>query len=127
MVSLHIVLSAATRGLIGAREFALMKSTAILINTSRGPIVNEHALISALQARRIAGAGIDVYDVEPLPADHPLRQLDNAVLTPHLGYYTRELLGMYYEDAVEAIAAFVTGRAIRVVNGRADGVVPPAV
>ncbi|HKI41430.1 MAG TPA: D-2-hydroxyacid dehydrogenase family protein, partial [Mycobacterium sp.] len=92
VVSVHLVLSERTRGLIGAPELALMKPTAYLINTSRGPIVDEAALIAALETGRIAGAGLDVYDVEPLPPDHPLRRLPNATLTPHLGYVTREML-----------------------------------
>ncbi len=88
IVSLHVVLSERTRGLIGRGELALMKPSAYLINTARGPIVDEAALIAALRDKRIAGAGLDVYDIEPLPADHPLRSLDNVVLSPHLGYVT---------------------------------------
>jgi phosphoglycerate dehydrogenase-like enzyme len=116
VVSLHVVLGDSTRGLIGKREIALMKSTVVLVNTSRGPIVDESALLTALREKRIAGAGLDVFDVEPLPAHHPLRALDNAVLTPHLGYYTRELLSMYYQDAVEGIAAYLDGHPIRLVH-----------
>lgn len=118
VVSLHVVLSDSTRGLIGARELGLMKPAAVLINTSRGPIVNESALLGALQEKRIAGAGLDVYDIEPLPTDHPLRRLDNAVLTPHLGYYTRELLGMYYQDAAAAITAYLDGYPINLVHAQ---------
>jgi phosphoglycerate dehydrogenase-like enzyme len=116
IVSLHVVLSERTRGLVGARELGLMKPTAILINTARGPIVDSAALMAALRERRIAGAGIDVYDEEPLPADHPIRRLDNAVITPHLGYVSEETLRVWYEDTVEAIAAFLAGRPIRLLR-----------
>jgi phosphoglycerate dehydrogenase-like enzyme len=94
----------------------MMKPTSILVNTSRGPIVDESALIDALQRRVIACAAIDVYDAEPLPADHPLRSLDNALLTPHIGYVSEELYRVFYEDAVEDIAAFVAGAPIRVIK-----------
>ena len=90
MLSIHLVLSDRTRGLFGAAELALMKPTAVLINTSRGPIVDEHALIEALRERRIAGAGLDVFDREPLPPGHELTTLENTVLLPHLGYVTEE-------------------------------------
>jgi len=113
IVSLHVVLSPRTRGLIGAKELALMKPTAYLINTARGPIVEEAALIAALRERRIAGAGLDVYDIEPLPADHPLRKLDNVVLSPHLGYVTAENLRTCYTGVVEDIRAFLDGKPIR--------------
>jgi phosphoglycerate dehydrogenase-like enzyme len=93
-----------------------MKHTAVFVNTSRGPIVDEAALIDALRTDRIAGAGIDVYDQEPLPRDHPLRGLRNAVLTPHLGYVTRGSYEVYYRDAVEDVAAFLAGAPIRVVT-----------
>ena len=83
---IHVVLSQRSRGLVGAKELGLMKQTAYLINTSRGPIIDEAALLAALHDKKIAGAGLDVFDVEPLPKDHPLRKLDNVVLTPHLGY-----------------------------------------
>lgn len=86
IVSLHIVLSERTRGLIGAKELALMKPSAILINTSRGPLIDEDALLEVLQKKKIAGAGLDVFDVEPLPLDHPFRDLNNVTLSPHMGY-----------------------------------------
>ena len=127
VVSIHLVLSDRTRGLVTARELGLMKPTAYLINTSRGPIVEEAALIEALGADRIAGAGIDVYWSEPPPADHPLRAMDNVTLTPHLGYVTRETLHAFYSDSIEAVAAFLDGAPIRVANpqalepGRGDG------
>ncbi len=119
VVSVHLVLSERTRGLIGAPELALMKPTAYLINTSRGPIVDEAALIAALETGRIAGAGLDVYDVEPLPPDHPLRRLPNATLTPHLGYVTREMLSAFYADTVDAVVAWLDGTPVRVANPEA--------
>src|ERR1700741_3297707 len=98
VVTVHLVLSGRTRGLIGAPEFALMKQTARLVNTSRGPIVDEAALIEALQVRRIAGAAVDVFDIEPLPAEHPLRKLQNVLATPHIGYVTEDLYRTFYGD-----------------------------
>ena len=89
-ITIHVVLSQRTRGLIGANEFGLMKPSAYLINTSRGPIIDEAALIAALRERKIAGAGLDVFDVEPLPLDHPFRKMDNVVITPHLGYVSEQ-------------------------------------
>ncbi len=115
VVSIHLVLSARSRGLIGAAELGRMKPTAVLVNTSRGPIVEEAALIDALRARRIAGAGLDVYDTEPLPPDHPLLGLPNVVLTPHLGYVSREGLAEMYGQAVEDLAAYRRGEPIRVI------------
>ena len=119
VVSIHVVLSERTRGLVTARELGLMKPTAILINTSRGPIVVEADLVAALKAGAIAGAGLDVFDQEPPPPDHPLRSLDNVTLTPHLGYATRETLEAFYSDSLEAIAAFADGAPIRVSNPEA--------
>jgi phosphoglycerate dehydrogenase-like enzyme len=119
VLSIHLVLSERTRGLIAESELALMKPHAYLINTSRGPIVDEAALIAALRTGRIAGAGLDVYDVEPLPPDHPLRLLPNVTLSPHLGYVTREMLGAFYSDTVEAVAAWLTGTPIRIANPEA--------
>jgi phosphoglycerate dehydrogenase-like enzyme len=119
VVSIHLVLSERTRGLVGARELGLMKPTAFLINTSRGPIVEEAALIDALASRRIAGAGIDVYDVEPPPPDHPLRFMRSVTLSPHLGYVTRETLHAFYSDSIEAVAAWLDGNPIRIVNRKA--------
>jgi D-3-phosphoglycerate dehydrogenase len=116
IVSLHVVLSPRTRGLIGASEFALMKRSAYLVNTARGPIVDEAALIAALQEKRIAGAGLDVFDVEPLPGDHPLRKLDNVVLSPHLGYVTAENFRTCYGGVVENIRAFLAGKPIRLMQ-----------
>jgi phosphoglycerate dehydrogenase-like enzyme len=121
VLSIHVQLSERTRGLVTARELALMKPEAYLINTSRGPIVVEADLIAALRAGRIAGAGLDVYDVEPPAADHPFRTLDNVTTTPHLGYVTHETLTAFYADTVEAVAAFANGAAIRVANADALG------
>ncbi len=116
IVSIHVRLSDRTRGLVTARELGLMRPDAYLVNTSRGLIVDEAALIAALGGGRIAGAGLDVFDQEPLPADHPFRRLDNVTLTPHLGYTTRETLAAFYGDMPEAIAAFARGTPIRVIN-----------
>jgi phosphoglycerate dehydrogenase-like enzyme len=116
VVTIHLQLSDRTRGLLGAAELARMKPTAILVNTSRGPIVDEAALVAALRAGTIAGAALDVYDVEPLPADHPLRGLDNAVLTPHLGYVTEPGFRAMYRQAVEDIRAFLDGAPARLVS-----------
>ena len=119
VVSVHLVLSDRTRGLIGERDLSLMKPSAYLINTSRGPIVEEAALIEVLSSRRIAGAGIDVYDAEPPAPDHPLRALPNVTLSPHLGYVTRETLHAFYSDTVEAVTAWLDGAPIRIVNREA--------
>jgi phosphoglycerate dehydrogenase-like enzyme len=116
VLSIHVQLSDRTRGLVTARELALMKPEAYLINTSRGPIVVEADLIAALRTTRIAGAGIDVFDVEPPPADHPFRTMDNVIVTPHLGYVTYETLRAFYTDTVEAVLAFSNGKPIRVAN-----------
>jgi phosphoglycerate dehydrogenase-like enzyme len=119
VVSIHLVLSERSRGLVTARELGLMKPTAYLINTSRGPIVEEAALIGALRSGAIAGAGLDVYGSEPPPADHPLRSLTNVTLSPHLGYVTRETLHAFYADTIEAVAAWLNGTPIRIANRRA--------
>jgi phosphoglycerate dehydrogenase-like enzyme len=107
VISIHMVLSARTIGLIGATEFALMKPSARLINTSRGPLVVEAALLDALGNRRISGAAIDVYDVEPLPQDHPYRRVENLLATPHIGYVTRGLYERFYRDSVANISAWL--------------------
>ena len=116
VISIHTVLSERTRGLVGAEDLARMKPTAYLINTSRGPIVDEAALEEALANGTIAGAGIDVYSVEPLPADAPIRALDNAVLTGHTAYVIKEFFNISYGEVVEDIAAWRAGKAIRVLN-----------
>ena len=106
-ITIHLVLSDRTRGLVGAPELALMKPSAVLVNTSRGPIVDEEALIEALRAGTIAGAGLDVFDNEPLPADHPLRSLPNTVLTGHTGYVMLENYALSYSDAVADIKGWL--------------------
>lgn len=115
IVTIHVVLSGRTRGLLGAEELSSMKSSAYLVNTSRGPIVDESALIDALTSGTIAGAGLDVFDIEPLPLDHPLRSLPNTVLTPHMGYVTDETYRVFYGDAVENVRAFLEGNPVRVI------------
>jgi phosphoglycerate dehydrogenase-like enzyme len=116
VVSVHLVLSDRTRGLVSAPELALMKPTAFLVNTSRGPIVDESALIAALREKRIAGAGLDVFDPEPLPPNHPFLQLDNTLITPHLGYVTLETYERFYGEAVEDILGFLNGSPVRVIE-----------
>lgn len=117
IVTIHVVLNEGTRGLIGAREFGLMKDSAMLVNSSRGPIVEEAALIDAMQNGRIAAAALDVYEIEPLPVDSPLRGLRNTLLTPHIGYVTAENLSLMYGQAVDGIAAWLDGSPVRVLNG----------
>ena len=109
VVTIHVPLSDVSRGWVTARELGLMRPTAYLINTSRGPIVQEDALLNALRNRTIAGAGLDVFDEEPLPADHPILSLDNVVVTPHLGYATEETLRKWYRDTVDNINAYLQG------------------
>lgn len=115
IVSVHLLLSPRTRGLIGAREIGLMRPDAYLVNTSRGPIVDETAMIEALRGGRIAGAGLDVFDLEPLPKDHPLLKLENTVLTPHLGYVSEENYRNYYGQGLEDILAWIGGKPVRVI------------
>ena len=110
ILTIHVVLSSRTRGLIGAAELARMKPTALLINTSRGPIIEEQALISVLKNNQIAGAAIDVFDVEPLPPDHPFRALDNILATPHIAYVSEGLYKMFYEDTVSNIQTWLDSR-----------------
>lgn len=107
ILTIHLILSDRTRSLVGAREIALMKPTSRLINTSRGPIVEEAALIEALQSHRIAGAALDVFDREPLPPDHPFRHLDNVLATPHIGYVGEDLYRTFYGDVAAAVAAWL--------------------
>jgi phosphoglycerate dehydrogenase-like enzyme len=113
IVTVHMVLSQRSRGLVGPADLARMKPTSYLVNTARGPIVDEAALLEALQQRRIAGAAIDVFSVEPLPVDHPFRKLDNIVLTPHLGYVTEEGFRAHYGQMVEGIEAWFKGEPLR--------------
>ena len=116
VITVHYKLSERSVGLVGARELGLMKPTAYIVNTSRGPIVDEDALLAALHSGTIAGAGLDVYDEEPLPGGHPLRAAPRTVLTPHLGYVTDDGYRTFYGDAVEDIAAFAAGRPVRVLE-----------
>lgn len=114
-ITIHLQLSDRTRGLVSATDLAMMRKSAYLINTSRGPIVDEAALIAALQKGAIAGAGLDVFDVEPLPVDHPYRKMANVILTPHLGYVTQDGYRLFYGGMVEAIRAWLDGEPMRVI------------
>jgi phosphoglycerate dehydrogenase-like enzyme len=116
IVSVHYKLSERSRGLVGAAELAAMKPSAYLVNTSRGPVVDTEALVTALHAGEIAGAAIDVFDTEPLPADHPLRSTPHTVLTPHLGYVTEDTYKTFFDDAVEDVLAYLDGAPVRVVD-----------
>ncbi len=118
-VSIHLVLSDRTRGLVGAAELALMKPGAVLVNTSRGPIVDERALLAALESGRLAHAALDVYDREPLPMDHPLRKMENVTLSPHLGYVSDEVYAEFYRGALENVEAWLDGKPLRVLNPEA--------
>ncbi len=116
ILTIHVQLSERTRGLVGASELRLMKPTSYLINTARGPIVDESALVQALQTRAIAGAGLDVFEQEPLPPNHPLTQLDNTMLMPHAGYVTEAQYRVRYRDTVDNIVAYLKGEPARVLN-----------
>jgi phosphoglycerate dehydrogenase-like enzyme len=118
VVTVHLQLSDRTRGLVTAKELDLMKKTAYVVNTSRGPIIEEKALLDALNKKQIAGAGLDVFDVEPLPLDHPYRMMDNVVITPHLGYVSQQNYDKYYPDIVENIRGFLDGKPNRVIAPR---------
>jgi len=115
IVSIHLMLSDRSRGLIGAKDLALMKPTAYLINTARAAIVDQAALLAVLTERRIAGAGLDVFETEPLPLDSPLRGLDNVVITPHLGYVSVQAYEVYFREILEDIRAFLDGKPMRVI------------
>jgi phosphoglycerate dehydrogenase-like enzyme len=121
IITIHVPLNPQTRGMIGEKEFALMKPGALLVNTARGPIVSQSALLDALKSGRLGGAGLDVYDEEPLPMDHPLRRLNNTVLLSHRGYATVEILRERYEAAMENILAFIDGKLVNVINPEALG------
>ena len=110
ILTIHLVLSPRTKGLVGKPELALMKRSARLVNTSRGPIVDESALADTLLQGRLAGAAIDVFDIEPLPPDHPFRRLDNVIATPHIGYVSRDLYRVFYQDTVANIADWLGRR-----------------
>jgi len=116
VVTIHLVLSERTRGLVGAADLERMRPDAFLVNTSRAPIVDQDALVAALRAGRIAGAGLDVYEVEPLPAEHPFRTLPNVLATPHVGYVTRGNYALFHQHAVEDIAAYLAGAPVRVIT-----------
>jgi phosphoglycerate dehydrogenase-like enzyme len=115
VLTIHLLLSDRTRGIVGRDELALMKPTAFLVNTARAAIVDEEALIEALMNRTIAGAGLDVFGREPLPADAPILRAPNTVLTPHLGYVTRETYNVYFPQALEDIEAWLAGKPIRII------------
>ena len=117
VLSIHLVLSDRTRGLFGAPELALMKPTAILVNTSRGPIVDEAALVDVLERKAIAGAGLDAFATEPLPLDHPFRRLENTVITPHLGYVEEENYQAYFNGYVDAVRGYLEGKPVNVIPG----------
>ncbi|MBT4046454.1 MAG: D-2-hydroxyacid dehydrogenase family protein [Rhodospirillaceae bacterium] len=116
VVSIHLILSKRSRGLIGADDLALMKPDAYLVNTSRGPIVDENAMLEVLEAGRIGGAALDVYDLEPLPTDHPLLRLENVIISPHMAYVTAENMTQFHVETVEDIAAWLKGEPIRVLT-----------
>lgn len=116
IVTIHVILSRRTRGLVTRADLERMKPTSYLVNAARGPIVDETALLDALQRKAIAGAGLDTFSQEPLPLDHPLRKLDNVVLTPHLGYVTENNYRKYYGDMVEDIAAWLKGAPVRMMT-----------
>lgn len=116
IITIHLVLSDRSRGLVGAADLGRMKKSAYIVNTSRGPIIDEKALIAALQSKSIAGAGLDVFDVEPLPLDHPYRKMDNVVITPHLGYVSTQNYARYFPDIVGDIRGWLDGKPVRVIG-----------
>jgi D-3-phosphoglycerate dehydrogenase len=116
VITVHVVLGPRSRGLVGKEDLLRMKPTAYIVNTARGPIIDEAALLEVLQQKKIAGAGIDVFSVEPLPVDHPFRKLDNMVLTPHLGYATEDSFRNHYTQMVEGIDAWFKGEPLRKLN-----------
>jgi phosphoglycerate dehydrogenase-like enzyme len=117
ILTIHLVLSDRTRGIVGRDELSLMKRSAVIVNTARGPLIDETALIDALRERRIAGAALDVFDVEPLPPEHPFRSLDNVLATPHIGFVTEDTLRQFYSETVENIRAWLDRTPMRVLNG----------
>jgi phosphoglycerate dehydrogenase-like enzyme len=116
IVTIHVPLNANTRGMIGEKELALMKPGVLLVNTARGPIVSEAAMIKALETGSLGGVGLDVFDIEPLPMDHPLRRFDNAILLSHRGYATMEILQERYQEAITNILNFMDGKPVRLLN-----------
>lgn len=119
IITIHVNLNAQTRGMIAEKEFALMKRGALLVNTARGPIVSEPAMIKALESGHLGGVGLDVFDIEPLPLDHPLRRFDNAILLSHRGYTTAEILRERYEQAMTNILDFLDGKPLKLLNPEA--------
>ena len=120
-ITIHLILSDRTRGLVGADDLALVKPGAVLVNTSRGPIVDEQEMIEALRSGRLAHAALDVYDKEPLPADHPLRGMDNVTLLPHLGYVSEDVYATFWGQSIENVEAWLDGKPVRVLNPEALG------
>ena len=116
IVTIHVPLNANTRGMIGDKELAMMKPGALLVNTARGPIVSEAAMVKALETGHLGGVGLDVFDLEPLPIDHPLRRFDNAILLSHRGYATVEILRERYEEAMTNILNFMDGKPVKLLN-----------
>lgn len=116
IITVHIQSNAQTRGIIGENEFAMMKPGVLLVNTARGPIVSESAMIKALQSGKLGGVGLDVFDIEPLPMDHPLRRFDNAILMSHRGYATVEILSKRYDEAVNNLLDFIDGKPLKLLN-----------
>lgn len=119
IITLHIQSTAETRGMIGKKQFEIMKDGVLLVNTARGPIVSEPAMIAALQSGKLGGVGLDVYDTEPLPLEHPLRRFDNAILMSHRGYATVEILSERYEQAVQNLLDFIDGKPLNLLNPEA--------
>jgi phosphoglycerate dehydrogenase-like enzyme len=116
IVSIHLMLSERTKGIIGAADLALMKENSILVNTSRGPLIDEAALIEVLKRKAIVGAALDVFDIEPLPPDHPFRTLDNVIASPHIGYVTNDTYKLFFRDTVECVLAWLDGKPVRQMN-----------
>jgi phosphoglycerate dehydrogenase-like enzyme len=116
IITVHIQSTAQTRGIIGENEFAMMKPGVLLVNTARGPIISEAAMINALKSGKLGGVGLDVYDIEPLPMDHPLRRFDNAILMSHRGYATVEILSKRYDEAINNLVDFIDGKPVKLLN-----------
>lgn len=116
IITVHIQSNAQTRGILGEKEFAMMKRGVLLVNTARGPIVSETAMIGALESGKLGGVGLDVYDMEPLPMDHPLRRFDNAILMSHRGYATVEILSKRYDEAIHNLVDFIDGKPVQLLN-----------
>ena len=115
-ISIHTVLSERTLGLIDSSKLRLMKKSSFIVNTSRGPIIDESALVEVLENAQIAGAGLDVFDFEPMPSEHPLVTSSRTIITPHIGYVTEETYRIFYEQTVECVTAFLNRKPVRVLN-----------